>query len=80
MEKWDHKDETLKDHIHLRYWVFEIDTYYPVGGMNDFRYSVDFLEDLVPTNADHMMILDTEKGRVLKSDEFHRPKWESSEC
>jgi hypothetical protein len=45
-----------------RYMLFGFDTYYPSGGMNDFRFSFDTKEEFQDTfydNDDNYHIFDT---------------------
>ena len=59
-----------------RYMVFQYDTYYPGGGMNDFVDSTDSREAVIELATagpyrDYTEILDIQTGRTYESlDEF----------
>jgi len=56
----------MNDKLRGRYWIFEFDDYYPNGGMNDLRYSVDDLKDLLERIGDKRQILDTKTGEFVE--------------
>ena len=55
-----------------RYWLFGFDTYYPAGGMQDFEFSFDTLEDFEELReiklerypCDNYHVFDSSKGVV----------------
>jgi hypothetical protein len=58
-----------------RYWLFSWDTYYPSGGMSDYRGSFDSLEDARRhlnlsekiSRFDHYEILDRDTMEIVES-------------
>lgn len=56
-----------------RYFVFAYDTYYPLGGWNDFKGAFDTLEEArkiaQQTMTDNYQIVDVVEDRIV--DEYH---------
>ena len=63
-----------------RYWIFSFDSCYPSGGMNDFRFSFNNLQEfedgiLEVTGYDVYQVLDTESNYHFKGDIGTITKW-----
>ena len=64
-----------------RYWVFGFDGYYPSGGMNDYRFSFNTIEEFemeiaeIGTKYQHYQILDTESHYHFQADFGTVVKW-----
>lgn len=63
-----------------RYWVFAFDDCYPLGGMNDFKFSFNNLEEfeeriLEKTDYMYFQVLDTNSNFMFDGDIGTITKW-----
>lgn len=63
-----------------RYWIFAFEGFYPKGGMNDYKFSFNTVEEFSDEILEHrendgFQLLDTETNYDFQSDFGEMTKW-----